>query len=166
MALAHGLQACWSTPITSSAGKALGAFAIYHKSPTTPTSFLEGLVQQFTHIASIAVARVQNDAALKRSEAFLVEGQRLSATGSYHWRVATDELTWSDQLYRIFDSIWRVPVTLELIATRFHPEDIRVMEDIVTGRVMTVATSSPTSGCKCPTGLSSTCTWSLTRSIP
>ena len=65
MALAHGLQACWSTPITFWDGKALGAFAIYHKSPTTPTSFLEGLVQQFTHIASIAVARVQNDAALK-----------------------------------------------------------------------------------------------------
>ncbi len=132
MALAHGLRACWSTPITSIAGKALGAFAVYHDSPTTPTSLLEGLIQQFTHIASIAVARVQNDAALKRSEAFLVEGQRLSATGSYHWRVATDEITGSDQLYRIFDLDPSLPMTLELIATRFHPEDARVVDDIVT----------------------------------
>jgi PAS domain S-box-containing protein len=131
MALAHGLKACWSTPITSSAGKALGAFAIYHESPKTLTSFLEGLIQRFTHIASIAVARVQNDAALKRSEAFLAEGQRLSATGSYHWRVATDELTWSDQVYRIFDIDLRQAVTLALVATRFHPEDARAIDEIV-----------------------------------
>ena len=85
---------------------------------------LEGLIEQFTHIASIAVARVQNDAALKQSEAFLVEGQRLSATGSYHWRVATDEITWSEQLYRMFDLDLRVPVTLELdrdaVSSRRH----------------------------------------------
>jgi PAS domain S-box-containing protein len=29
-AFAHGLQACWSTPILSSAGKVLGVFAIYY----------------------------------------------------------------------------------------------------------------------------------------
>jgi PAS domain S-box-containing protein len=131
MALAHGLQACWSTPITSSAGKALGAFAIYHESPTTPTSFLEGLIQQFTHIASIAVARVQNDAALKRSEAFLAEAQHLSSTGSFSWRVATDEITWSEQLYRIFEFDQGVPVTLELIGARVHPEDIPLFYEMI-----------------------------------
>jgi len=36
--------------------------------------------------------------ALRRSEAFLAEGQRLGQIGSYSWRVATDEITWSEQL--------------------------------------------------------------------
>src|ERR1700726_3998032 len=40
--------------------------------------------------------------ALKRSEVFLAEGQRLSRTGSFSWRVATGEITWSEELYRIF----------------------------------------------------------------
>src|SRR5215813_3396990 len=40
---------------------------------------------------------------LRRSEAFLVEAQRLSLTGSFYWRVPTDEITWSEQLYRIFE---------------------------------------------------------------
>src|SRR5215831_3845008 len=40
---------------------------------------------------------------LKRSEAFLAEGQRLSRTGSFAWCVATDEITWSEELYRIFE---------------------------------------------------------------
>src|SRR5262249_29736733 len=33
---------------------------------------------------------------LKRSEAFLAEGQRLSRTGSFSWCVETDEITWSE----------------------------------------------------------------------
>ena len=51
--------------------------------------------------------------ALRRSEAFLAEGQRLSQMGSFSWRVATDEVTWSEQLYRIYEFEIGVPVTLE-----------------------------------------------------
>ena len=66
--------------------------------------------------------------ALRRSEAFLAEGQRLSQIGSFSWRVATDEVTWSEQLYRIYEFEIGVPVTLELIRTRVHPEDISLLE--------------------------------------
>jgi PAS domain S-box-containing protein len=69
MAMAHGLQACWSTPISSMAGNVLGAFAIYYDEPRTPTPPQQALIDQFTHIASIAIERAQSDAALKRSEA-------------------------------------------------------------------------------------------------
>jgi PAS domain S-box-containing protein len=61
--------------------------------------------------------------ALRRSEAFLTEGQRLSQTGSFSWRVASAEITWSEELYRIFQLAPGVPLTLELIASRVHPED-------------------------------------------
>jgi signal transduction histidine kinase len=131
MALAHGLQACWSTPITSTAGKVLGTFAIYYNEPRTPTSCEQSLIEQLTHIASIAVERAQNDAALKRSEAFLAEAQHLSSTGSFSWRVATDEITWSEQAYRIFEFDRRVPVTLKLIGSRVHPEDIPLLNEIL-----------------------------------
>jgi PAS domain S-box-containing protein len=66
---------------------------------------------------------------LRRSEAFLAEGQHLSRTGSFSWRVATDEITWSEQLYRIFGFDQGVPVTLELIGTRIHPEDLSAFEE-------------------------------------
>jgi len=68
--------------------------------------------------------------ALRRSEAFLAEGQRLSQIGTFSWRPATDEITWSEQLYRIFELEIGVPVTLELIRTRVHPEDVSVLEKI------------------------------------
>src|SRR6266404_6345447 len=69
--------------------------------------------------------------ALKRSEAFLAEGQRLSRIGSFSWRVETDEFTWSEELYRIFGFERDVPVTLDLISTRVHPEDIPLLNDMV-----------------------------------
>ena len=40
---------------------------------------------------------------LRRSEGFLAEGQHLSRIGSFCWRVASDQITWSEQLYRIFE---------------------------------------------------------------
>ncbi len=69
--------------------------------------------------------------ALRRSEAFLAEGQRLSQIGTFSWRVATDEVTWSEQLYRIYEFEIGVPVTLELIRTRVHPEDLSVLERMI-----------------------------------
>jgi PAS domain S-box-containing protein len=66
---------------------------------------------------------------LRRSEAFLAEGQRLSRTGSFSWRVATGEITWSEQLYRIFRLDPGVPVTLELMRSRVHPEDVTSFND-------------------------------------
>jgi signal transduction histidine kinase len=131
MALAHGLRACWSTPISSTTGKVLGTFAIYYDEPRTPTPYEQSLIEQFTHIASIAVERAQNDAALRRSEAFLAEAQLLSSTGSFSWRVATGEITWSAQVYRIFEFDQGVPVTLELIRSRVHPEDIPLFNEMV-----------------------------------
>ena len=68
---------------------------------------------------------------LRRSEAFLAEAQRLSLTGSFSWRVTTDEITWSDQLYRIFEFDQGTPVTLGLIGTRVHPEDIPLLRDMI-----------------------------------
>jgi signal transduction histidine kinase len=64
---------------------------------------------------------------LRRSETFLAEAQRLSLTGSFSWRVSTDEITWSDELYRIFEFDPGMPVTFELIETRVHSEDLPLL---------------------------------------
>jgi len=68
---------------------------------------------------------------LRRSEAFLAESQNLSQIGSFCWRVATNEITWSEQLYRIYELDIGVPVTLDLIRARVHPEDLTLYEKMV-----------------------------------
>jgi C4-dicarboxylate-specific signal transduction histidine kinase len=66
---------------------------------------------------------------LQRSEAFLAEAQHLSRIGSFSWRVPTDEITWSDQLYRIFQIDRDAQLTFELIGTRIHPEDLSIFQE-------------------------------------
>src|SRR6266571_3650917 len=73
----------------------------------------------------------QDERELKRSEAFLAEGQRLSSTGSFSWRVATDEITWSEQMYRIVEVDRAMPVTFELIRSRIHPEDLPSFSEMI-----------------------------------
>jgi C4-dicarboxylate-specific signal transduction histidine kinase len=73
----------------------------------------------------------QSEQELRRSEAFLAEAQHLSSTGSFSWHVATEEITWSAQLYRIFAFDQSVPVTLELISTRVHPDDLQLVNDVI-----------------------------------
>jgi PAS domain S-box-containing protein len=131
MASAHGLQACWATPISSAAGKVLGALAIYHNEPRTPTSLDQSLIGQITNIASIAIDRTQRDAMLRRSEALLTQAQRLSSTCSFSWRMATEEIRWSEEAFRIFEFDQAAPVTNELFRSRVHPEDFPVLGEMM-----------------------------------
>ena len=82
----------------------------------------------FTGYLRDITERKRAEQALRRSEAFLAEGQHLGQIGSYSWRVATDEITWSAELYRIYEIEIGVPVTLELIRSRVHPEDVTLIE--------------------------------------
>jgi PAS domain S-box len=75
--------------------------------------------------------RKQAEDKLHRSEAFLADGQRLSKTGTFSWSVEKNEIVWSKELYSIFDVDPARPVTLELIGSRVHSEDLPMLEDMV-----------------------------------
>ncbi|PYR05579.1 MAG: histidine kinase [Acidobacteria bacterium] len=129
--LSHGLRSVWSTPILALSGRVLGTFAIYHRRPATPSPGVQELIAQVTHIASIAIERAQDEAALKRSAAFLAQGQHLSSTGTFSWRLDTDDIRFSEEANRIFEFDADSRVSLEQIADRVHPEDIQLLSEKV-----------------------------------
>src|SRR5450631_2508453 len=63
------------------------------------------------------------EAALRQSEMYLTEAQRLNRTGSFGWNVASGELYWSDENFRIFQCDRATKPTVEFIVQRTHPED-------------------------------------------
>jgi PAS domain S-box-containing protein len=85
----------------------------------------------FTGYLRDITERKKSEQELRRSEAFLAEAQHLSSTGSFSWCVATDEITWSAQLYRIFAFDQSLPVTLDLISTRVHPDDLQLQSEVI-----------------------------------
>src|SRR5580704_15521305 len=68
---------------------------------------------------------------LRRSQAFIAEGQRLARLGGFSWHVESGQIMWTDQLYRIFEFEPGGLVTLERIGGRVHPEDIPLLGDMI-----------------------------------
>jgi len=74
--------------------------------------------------------RKQAEERLRRSEAYLAEGQRLSHTGSWARCVSTGELYWSRESFRIFGLNPEGPSpTSETFLRRVHPEDQGMVRD-------------------------------------
>jgi PAS domain S-box-containing protein len=61
--------------------------------------------------------------ALRRSEAYLAEAQKLSHTGSFGWDVSSGKIYWSQETFRIFEYHPPTEPTLELVLHRTHPQD-------------------------------------------
>src|SRR5580700_682256 len=70
-------------------------------------------------------------AELRRREAYLAGAQRLSRTGSFGWSLATGEILWSDETYRIFQYDRTITPTVELILQRVHPEDAVLVKQTI-----------------------------------
>jgi len=85
----------------------------------------------FTGYLRDITERKRSEEALRRSEAFLTQAQQVSSTGSFSWDVATDQISWSEQVYRIFGFDRSMPVTFEMIGRRVHPEDIPLVFDMI-----------------------------------
>jgi signal transduction histidine kinase len=88
LALAHGLRACWSTPILSSEGRVLGTFAMYYREPRSPTPQEQDVIEQITHLASIAIEREQADERLRQAQADLARVSRVTTMGELTASVA------------------------------------------------------------------------------
>jgi signal transduction histidine kinase/CheY-like chemotaxis protein len=69
--------------------------------------------------------------ALRRSEMYLAEAQRLSRTGSFGWDPSSGEIYWSDETYRIFEYEPGTKPTIQLIIERTHPDDRAHLRQII-----------------------------------
>jgi PAS domain S-box-containing protein len=95
LALAHGLRACWSTPIITEDGTILGTFAVYYREPRSPDAQHLRIIAHATQLAGVAIehdrAKIQLRAAEDRYRT-LVERlpaityiAELGADGPWHY---------------------------------------------------------------------------------
>ena len=62
IALAHGLRACWSTPIHGSDGRVLGTFANYYRVVRDPSPRDSELTTMVTQLAADAIEQARQNA--------------------------------------------------------------------------------------------------------
>ena len=84
----------------------------------------DGSVDYFVGLVLDTTERKRSEKKLHRSEANLAEGQRLSHTASWAWNVATGEVFWSQELFRIYGlAPERVKPGYSSVLSYIHPED-------------------------------------------
>jgi PAS domain S-box-containing protein len=65
----------------------------------------------------------RTESALRHTDVYLNEAQRLSQTGSFGWNVSNGKIFWTDQTFRIFGFDQTTEPTIDLILQRTLPED-------------------------------------------
>jgi signal transduction histidine kinase len=112
--------------------KLVGAF--YLENSLTPGAFTSDRVAVLEMLASQAAISLENAklySDLRRSEAFLADGQSISRTGSFGWSVLSGEIYWSEETYSIFQYDSAVKPRLELILRRIHPDDRALVQKTI-----------------------------------
>ena len=82
----------------------------------------------------------ETEEALRRSESHLKEAQALANLGNFEFDLQTDEVIWSDEVYRIFDVPLGTKINLQVYENLLLPEDFRRIMLLVRN---TINTKSP-----------------------
>jgi PAS domain S-box-containing protein len=115
--------------------------ALYLENNLTPYAFTSSRVAVLQLLASQAAISLENarlysermraEEDLRRSEAYLAEAQRLSRTGSFGWSVATGEIIWSDETFRIFGYDKAPSANIGMVVQRTHPDDRAAVQQTI-----------------------------------
>jgi len=130
VALQYNLHACWSQPIKDSAGKVLGTFAMYYNEKREPDKQDIKLIENASKLAGNAIVHKHSIEQFFQSEASMIEAQRLSHIGNWELDLINDKLTWSDEIYRIFEiDKEQFPASYESFLETIHPDDRDAVHD-------------------------------------
>ncbi len=140
--LQHGFRSGIALPLKDENANAFGSLTIHSAQPDTfgpeEIRLLEELAGDLAFgIVTLrsGAARKQAEQALRRSEAYLAEAERINHTGTWAW-TSSEIQYWSQECYRIMglDPAEGVP-SLERFLKRIHPDDLPRLRE----RLLTVA---------------------------
>jgi len=133
-----GIRASAAFPIHFQ-GRACGALTVYagesgffqEREITLLEEAAADISFALEHLASEAL-RIKAEETLRRSQTMLMRTESIAHVGSWEWDVATDTVTWSDELFRIFqrDPAEGAPAFAEHPAL-YHPDDAQRLTQAV-----------------------------------
>jgi PAS domain S-box-containing protein len=122
-AAATGLKAGFGFPIW--AGEEIVAVLEFFSSAAAQPdgSFLEAVTQIGTQLGRV-IERKRAEKRIRESERELTEAQQIAHLGSWQWDIASNKISWSDELYRIYGlAPQSIQITYEGFLELVHPDD-------------------------------------------
>jgi PAS domain S-box-containing protein len=110
------------------AGAVNGTTPVSQGNATVVVQVLEGLMAAVAVtlliLGAVLAERGLAEQELDRAHAALADAQEVARIGSWEWSIATNQVTWSDELYRLYGlAAQSLEVTFESFLERVHPED-------------------------------------------
>jgi len=131
LAARYDYRACWSFPVKTSAGKAIGTLALYFQQPRQATSRDLQFANLLTNAAAIIIARHREAQDKEHAERILRDNeqrmrlaQQAAGIGTFEFNPSTNENRWTPELESIHGlAPGTFGGTLEAWEQLVHPED-------------------------------------------
>jgi PAS domain S-box-containing protein len=127
IAAREGFHAAFAFPILLG-GDVLGVIDFFSHEIRQPDQELLDMMATLGSQIGQFIERKRAEDALRQSEAYLAEAQRLSRTGCFGWKVSNGELFWSKETFCIVGYDPETKPTLQLVLDRVHPEDRLIVQ--------------------------------------
>jgi len=128
-ALQHGYRSSIALPLKDEHGNAFGSLTIFSAQPNASTPEEVRLLEELAGDLAFGIVTLRSGAARKRaeealreSEANLNRAQEIAHIGSWHLDIVRNQLTWSDEVFRMFDRP-KGALSYETFLDTIHPED-------------------------------------------
>lgn len=108
---------------------------VYKRSPDPKETKLTMMIREVTEQVKQERALAETRAKLERSNTLMEDSQRISSTGSWDFNIATDEVYWTDETYRIYGKAKGGPITLQDVLDQYVPSDAEHLARLVTKAV-------------------------------
>ncbi len=126
----YDVRACWTFPISGSAGGVAGVLAVYHHSPGTPSEQQLDVANSGARIASIAIERMVSDQKLQRYLHTVKLAEQAATFGIWEMDLATGIVKGSESwaaLERVEDA--SVGTHADLVRQVVHPDDRALLSE-------------------------------------
>jgi PAS domain S-box-containing protein len=103
----------------------------WHMTRRVPLRDEEGKIVKWYGVGFDIEEQKRAESALRQSEAYLAEAQRLSLTGSFGWDVSSGKIVWSEQTFGILGYDPATKPSLGLVLQRVHPDDVALVRKVI-----------------------------------